>query len=73
MRLILHLQFWSDNGGAYRAKIIPLLRVSILYRPHKNDLTSSRLWWRRRVPPPGPLRLFCKTFIAIVSFLTSIL
>ena len=27
----------------------PLLRLSILFRPHK--------WWRRRVPPPGPKRL----------------
>jgi hypothetical protein len=24
-------------------------------------------WWRRRVPPPGPQRLFRKPFIAIVG------
>jgi len=26
-----------------------------------------RLWWRRRVPPPGPLRLFRKAFSAIAG------
>ena len=24
-------------------------------------------WWRRRVPPPGPLRLFRTAFIAIAG------
>ena len=24
-------------------------------------------WWRRRVPPPGPLCLFHSTFIAIAG------
>ena len=27
-------------------------------------------WWSRRVPPPGPYRLFRSTFIVIVSKLT---
>ncbi len=28
-------------------------------------------WWRRRVLPPGPLRLFRQAFIAIVAVATS--
>ena len=33
-----------------------------------NQMPESRIsWWRRRVPPPGPQRLFHKAFIAIVG------
>jgi len=28
---------------------------------------AAENWWRRRVLPPGPLRLFRKAFIAIVG------
>ena len=57
-----------------RAKTIPLLRASSLFRPHESpfpkDVTSRKtggIWWRRRVLPPGPLRLFRTAFIAIVG------
>ena len=39
--------------------------LSILFRPHQKPVTWTGLWWRRRVPPPGPLRLFHRRFIAI--------
>jgi len=53
-----------------RAIFTPL---SILFRPlHKaeeqailKDSTNSALWWRRRVPPPGPMGLFHSPFITI--------
>ena len=54
----------------YRVKIRPLLRTSILIRPHNiiarlrsssfcvalrlSALVRNGEWWRRRVPPPGP-------------------
>ncbi|SVB76909.1 uncharacterized protein METZ01_LOCUS229763, partial [marine metagenome] len=44
-----------------------LPRTSILFRPHRFLRIN---WWRRRALPPGPLRLFYKTFIAIVGFPT---
>tara|TARA_A100001011_G_C14030731_1_gene723479 strand:+ start:521 stop:727 length:207 start_codon:yes stop_codon:yes gene_type:complete len=28
------------------------------------------LWWRRRVPPPGPVRLLIAPFIVIVKKIT---
>jgi hypothetical protein len=43
-----------------RTKMMSLLRTSILFHPHK-------FWWRCRVPPPGPLRLFHIMFIVIVK------
>src|ERR1700722_8778442 len=50
-----------------RAKTSPLLRASSLFRPHEpGPRTAWEEWWRRRVPPPGPQRLFRKAFIAIV-------
>ena len=57
-----------------RAKTIPLLRASSLVRPHKAcrqklvfSWSNRQVWWRRRVLPPGPLRLFRTAFIAIVG------
>ena len=32
-----------------------------------NPSLNRHNWWRRRVLPPGPQRLFHKTFIAIVD------
>ena len=55
--------FGPITAVPYRAKTDPLPRTSILFHPHNT-------WWRRRVPPPGPKRLFHKSFIAIVSYLT---
>ena len=40
---------------------------SILFRPIRNRPTLSGLWWRRRVPPPGPNGLLHRPFIAIVG------
>ena len=43
---------------------------SILFRPRhslQNRCPSCRLWWRRRVPPPGPIGLFRRPFIAIAD------
>jgi hypothetical protein len=43
--------------------------LSILFRPHQKlvhpDMTS--FWWRRRVPPPGPIGLLHRSFIAIAG------
>ena len=39
-----------------------------LFQPLSHIRMSCRLkWWRRRVPPPGPLCLFHSTFIAIAG------
>ena len=32
-------------------------RLSILFRPHQKPSQNEDLWWSRRVPPPGPVRL----------------
>ncbi len=54
-----------------RAQAMPLLRASILFRPHDTGLARKRRpvnrWWRRRVPPPGPQRLFRKAFSTVVG------
>ena len=55
-----------------RAKTMSLPRASILFRPRGRPVAVSIgrpacIWWRRRVLPPGPLRLFHKAFIAIVG------
>ena len=53
-----------------RAKTIPLPRASSLFRPPRSPRTGLPvwgIWWRRRVLPPGPLRLFRTAFIAIVG------
>jgi len=49
-----------------------LPRASILFRPRRQAgrriaRRPAGIWWRRRVLPPGPLRLFHKAFIAIVG------
>src|SRR4051812_9167234 len=57
-----------------RAKTASLLRTSILFRPHRYGPRGPKeRWWRRRVPPPGPLRLFHEAFIAIVGFPTPLI
>ena len=38
-----------------RKKANPFRRSSILFRPH--DPQMKDVWWSRRVPPPGPIRL----------------
>src|SRR6185437_853846 len=55
-------------------RLAPLLRASILIRPPKLPprWTAYRFWWRRRVLPPGPLRLFHAPFIAIVGCPTAL-
>ena len=41
----------------------PPIRITVIITP-----SGLRLkWWRRRVPPPGPLCLFHSTFIAIAG------
>ena len=53
-----------------RAKALPLPRASILFRPLRKSPcaeASGDEWWRRRVLPPGPQRLFHRAFIAIVG------
>jgi len=58
---------------------LPFTPSSILFRPHQMPPESgiydtlqvvafaSGIWWRRRVPPPGPNGLLRQPFIAIVS------
>ena len=53
-----------------RAKVLSLLHASILFRPQGAGRETGDLWWRRRVPPPGPQCLFHRPFIAIVGFPT---
>ncbi len=45
---------------------------SILFRPRRSPNRTGRsgLGWRRRVPPPGPIGLFRRTFIAIAGLAT---
>ena len=40
----------------HRAKAGLFRRSSILFRPHPPP--TREYWWSRRVPPPGPIRLF---------------
>jgi len=67
----LQLLFWSDIGGTMPSKNKPFTPSSILFRPHRcrQIWLLPRLcgmWWRRRVPPPGPNGLLQLSFIAIV-------
>ena len=39
----------------HRDKANPFTRSSILFRPHVPP--TPGVWWSRRVPPPGPIRL----------------
>lgn len=41
---------------------LPLFRLSSLIHPHMYS------WWRCRVPPPGPKRLFRNGFRIIIAF-----
>ncbi|EJT04857.1 hypothetical protein RCCGE510_12016 [Rhizobium sp. CCGE 510] len=42
--------------------------LSILFRPHqKPAFEAAGFWWRRRVPPPGPIGLLHRSFIAIAG------
>ena len=38
---------------------------SILFRPRHRPACGAGFWWRRRVPPPGPMGLLHRPFIAI--------
>ena len=49
-----------------RAKVMPLPRTSILFRPHK-PLNQRLFMVEAPGTAPGPLRLFHKTFIAIAG------
>ena len=48
-----------DNGGTIPDKVFVFELPSNLFRPH--------IWWRRRVPPPGPNNLLHKAFIILVA------
>ena len=61
-----HLRFGPITAVPCRAKTTPLPRTSSLVRP-RNVGHRPREWWRRRVLPPGPQRLFRAAFIAIVD------
>ena len=63
-----HLYDWPDNSGTIPGEKQAFTRASILFRPQRPKRASRReIWWRRRVPPPGPHRLLHKPFIAIVG------
>ncbi len=50
-----------------RAKVRSLHPRRSYFAPIRNRLREAcGLWWRRRVPPPGPKGLFHRPFIAIV-------
>ena len=61
-------KFGPMTAEPCRAKDSPLHSPSNLFRPRQNPhsvldrivhrIMRSRLWWRRRVPPPGPKSLF---------------
>jgi hypothetical protein len=57
-----------------RAKTIPFNACRSYFAPKGNlesrphqETGSLSIWWRRRVPPPGPLHLFRIAFITIVT------
>ena len=49
------MQFGPITVVPHRDKAIPFTRSSILFRPHSPP--TRVVWWSRRVPPPGPIRL----------------
>ena len=58
MKILVTNDDGFDNPGIWalvRALVRSLIR------------DQMRLWWRRRVLPPGPLRLFRKAFSAIAG------
>lgn len=70
------LCFWPDNGGTMPSKRTTFTPSSILFRPRRSPAAwwlqvpaarAAGLWWRRRVPPPGPKGLFRRPFIAIAD------
>ena len=66
-----HLQLlrWPDNGGTMPSENASFTPSSILFRPRRNprNVRFLGLWWRRRVPPPGPIGLLRRSFIAIAG------
>jgi hypothetical protein len=56
-------------GGAMPCERVPFTPSSILVRPHQKPPANGLcgLWWRRRVPPPGPKGLLRYPFIAIAG------
>src|SRR5215216_6971945 len=48
------------------SKSAPFTPSSILFRPRRSP-GHPGLWWRRRVPPPGPIGLLRRPFIAIAG------
>ena len=54
-----------DNGGTMPSKRwVFTARVEPISPPHPGHQGN---WWRRRVPPPGPQRLFHAPFITIAG------
>ena len=48
------------------SKETPFTPSSILFRPRRSPAAAG-FGWRRRVPPPGPMGLFRRSFIAIAD------
>ena len=75
-----HLQLFKqpDNGGTMPNERKTFTPSSILFRPHIwYSFTMSIIsmineymhkWWRRRVPPPGPIGLLRSSFIVIARY-----
>ncbi len=61
-----------DNVGIITGKKLTFTPQSKLFRPHHSRLPRNRLWWRRRVLPPGPKSLLRKPFITIVRLAADI-
>jgi hypothetical protein len=60
------LLHWPDDGGTIPSKETPFTPSSILFRPRRSPAAAG-FGWRRRVPPPGPMGLFRRSFIAIAG------
>src|SRR5215211_2907132 len=60
------LLHWPDDGGTIPSKETPFTPSSILFRPRRSPAAAG-FGWRRRVPPPGPMGLFRRSFIAIAD------
>jgi len=67
----VQLQLQHDNGGTRPSKKTIFTPLSILFRPHQKPafliFEAAGFWWRRRVPPPGPIGLLHRSFIAIAD------
>ena len=55
----------------YREKARPLRPRRSYFAPAETQ-ARPELWWRRRVPPPGPMGLFRWPFIAIADLAAGI-